>query len=131
MGLHQRSQSAATELVKFPVPSWGFSSSSDYQSKRSLHSTSTPQGVCTVSNFAGLIQPSNSSRHPLRAKVGQLAYWSAVAVIFAWAAWLRFRLPLDPIAVPNYVSAALKKLAGGEFGQIHLERTVIWESCIF
>ena len=78
------------------------------------------------SGFAGLIQRSNSSGRPLRTKVGQLAYWSAVAVIFAWAAWLRFRLPLDPIVVPNYVTPALKKLAGGEFGQIHLERTIIY-----
>jgi hypothetical protein len=30
--------------------------------------------------------------------VGQFAYWSAVIVVFAWAAWLRFRLPLDLLA---------------------------------
>lgn len=84
-----------------------------------------------VSDFAGLIQRSNSSGHPLRTKVGQLAYWGAVAVIFAWAAWLRFRLPLDPIVVPNYVSPALKKLASGEFGQIHLDRTIIYPGFVY
>ena len=83
------------------------------------------------SGFAGLTQRSNSSGRPLRTKVGQLAYWSAVAVIFAWAAWLRFRLPLDPIVVPNYVTPALKKLAGGEFGQIHLERTIIYPGFVY
>jgi hypothetical protein len=30
--------------------------------------------------------------------VGQFAYWSAVIGVFAWAAWLRFRLPLDLLA---------------------------------
>ena len=83
------------------------------------------------SGFAGLTQRSNSSGRPLRTKVGQLVYWSAVAVIFAWAAWLRFRLPLDPIVVPNYVTPALKKLAGGEFGQIHLERTIIYPGFVY
>jgi hypothetical protein len=81
--------------------------------------------------FAGLTQRSNSSGRRLRTNVGQLAYWSAVAVIFAWAAWLRFDLPLDPIVVPNYVTPALKKLAGGEFGQIHLERTVIYPGFVY
>jgi hypothetical protein len=83
------------------------------------------------SGFAGLTQRSNSSGRPLRTNVGQLAYWSAVAVIFAWAAWLRFHLPLDPIVVPNYVTPALKKLAGGEFGQIHLERTIIYPGIVY
>src|SRR5262249_25956981 len=51
--------------------------------------------------------------------LGSLAYWSAVALIFAWAAWLRFRLPLDPIADPDtwgYLSPALRKLTGAQFG---------------
>jgi hypothetical protein len=40
-------------------------------------------------------------------------------VLFAWAAWLRFRLPLDPITDPDtwgYLSPALRTLIGGEFG---------------
>ena len=83
------------------------------------------------SGFAGLTQRSNSSGRPLRTNGGQLTYWSAVAVIFAWAAWLRFHLPLDPIVVPNYVTPALKKLAAGEFGQIHLERTIIYPGIVY
>jgi hypothetical protein len=40
-------------------------------------------------------------------------------VLFAWAAWQRFSLPLDPIADPDvwgYISPALRKLIGAEFG---------------
>jgi len=66
------------------------------------------------------------SRGSLFTKVGQFAYWTAVAVIFAWAAWLRFRLPLDPIAVPDYLLPALRKVIGLEFGHIYLGRTVIY-----
>jgi hypothetical protein len=49
-------------------------------------------------------------------------YWIALAVLFAWAAWRRFSLPLDPIADPDiwgYLSPALLKLNGSEF--VHLE----------
>jgi hypothetical protein len=83
------------------------------------------------SDLAGSKQSGKSSGRPPATKVGELAYWSAVALIFAWAAWLRFRLPLDPMVVPNYVSPALKKLAGGEFGQIHLERTIIYPGFVY
>jgi hypothetical protein len=83
------------------------------------------------SGFAGPTQRTSSSGRPLCTKVGQLAYWSAVAVVFAWAAWLRFRIPLDPIVVPNYVTPALKKLSGGEFGHIHLERTIIYPGFVY
>jgi hypothetical protein len=71
------------------------------------------------SDFASLKRSNKSSGCPLATKIGQLAYWSAVAAIFAWAAWLRFRLPLDPIAVADtwgYLSPALRKLIGTEFG---------------
>jgi hypothetical protein len=50
------------------------------------------------------------------------AYWLALAVLFTWAAWRRFSLPLDPIADPDiwgYLSPALLKLNGAEF--VHLE----------
>ncbi len=50
------------------------------------------------------------------------AYWIALAVLFAWAAWRRFSLPLDPIADPDiwgYLSPALLKLNGAGF--VHLE----------
>lgn len=39
--------------------------------------------------------------------------------LFAWAAWQRFSLPLDPITDPDmwgYLSPALRKLIGAEFG---------------
>ncbi len=39
--------------------------------------------------------------------------------LFAWAAWQRFSLPLDPIADPDvwgYLSPALRKLVGAKFG---------------
>ncbi len=58
-------------------------------------------------------------------------YWIAVVVIFAWAAWLRFHLPLDPIAVPNYLLPALKKLSGAEFGHIHLGRSIIYPGFVY
>src|SRR5256885_2062107 len=46
-------------------------------------------------------------------------YWSMVTFIFAWAVWQRFKLALDPIADPDtwgYLSPALRKLTGAEFG---------------
>jgi hypothetical protein len=49
----------------------------------------------------------------------RLCFGSALAFIFAWAAWQRFTLPLDPIADPDtwgYLSPALRKLTGAEFG---------------
>jgi hypothetical protein len=49
----------------------------------------------------------------------QFYYWSSVLILFAWAAWIRFALPLDPIADPDtwgYLSPALRKLTGAEFG---------------
>jgi hypothetical protein len=42
-----------------------------------------------------------------------------VTLLFAWAAWQRFALPLNPIADPDtwgYLSPALRKLIGTEFG---------------
>jgi hypothetical protein len=71
------------------------------------------------------------SARPLVTKVGHFAYWSALVVVFAWAAWLRFRLPLDPIAVPAYVMPALRKLSGAEFGHIHLGRTAIYPGFVY
>jgi hypothetical protein len=48
-----------------------------------------------------------------------ICYWATVAFIFAWAVWQRFKLPLNPIADPDtwgYLSPALRKLTGAEFG---------------
>ena len=83
------------------------------------------------SDLAGFKPCGKFSGRPLATKIGQLAYWSAVALIFGWAAWLRFRLPLDPIAVPNYLLPALRKLTGAEFGQVHLGRTIIYPGFVY
>jgi len=49
----------------------------------------------------------------------RICYWIALVFVFAWAVWQRFTLPLDPIADPDtwgYLSPALRKLTGAEFG---------------
>ena len=83
------------------------------------------------SDLAGFKRCGKSSGRPLATKIGQLAYWSVVALIFGWAAWLRFRLPLDPIALTNYLLPALRKLTGAEFGQVHLGRTIIYPGFVY
>jgi hypothetical protein len=52
----------------------------------------------------------------------QIGYWGVLASIFGLAAWLRLRVPIDPIADPDtwgYLSPALRKLTGAEFGHTH------------
>jgi hypothetical protein len=49
-------------------------------------------------------------------------YWIMVVLLFAWAAWQRFALPLDPIAdhgTWGYLSPALRKLIETEFGHTY------------
>src|SRR6266446_6144505 len=85
------------------------------------------------SDWASLKRCEKSLRGSLFTKVGQFANWIAVAVIFAWAAWLRFRLPLNPIAVPDtwgYLSPALRKLIGAEFGHTN-GRNFIYPGFVF
>jgi hypothetical protein len=51
--------------------------------------------------------------------IWRICYWTVLALIYAWAIWQRFTLPLDPIADPDtwgYLAPALRKLTGGEFG---------------
>jgi hypothetical protein len=63
----------------------------------------------------------------------QLYYWSMVALVFAWAAWQRFVLPLDPIIDPDtwgYLAPALRKLIGAEFGHTS-GRNFIYPGFIF
>lgn len=46
------------------------------------------------------------------------AYWCAVAIVFAWAAWQRFCLPQEPIADPDtwdYLCPAVGQLSGSGF----------------
>ena len=57
-----------------------------------------------------------------RVLLWQFCYWIVLITLFAWAAWQRFSLPLDPIADPDtwgYLSPALRKLIGAEFGHTH------------
>jgi hypothetical protein len=67
-----------------------------------------------------IAQPaSNQSSRPRTDSRWRLCYWTALALVFAWAVWQRFKLPLDPIADPDtwgYLSPALRKLTGAEFG---------------
>src|SRR5437899_3375836 len=60
-------------------------------------------------------------------------YWGGVGILFVWAAWQRFKLPLDLIADPDtwgYLSPALRKLTGGEFGHPHA-RNFIYPGFVF
>ena len=56
-----------------------------------------------------------------------------MAVIFGWAAWQRFSLPLDPIADPDtwgYLAPALRKLLGAEFGHTY-GRNFVYPAFVF
>ena len=66
-------------------------------------------------------------------RYSRFAYWAAVAVLFICAIWLRFRLPLEPIADPDtwgYLSPALRKLIGAEFGHTQ-GRNFIYPGFVF
>jgi len=104
---------------------------SEPQNKPTLHSIWPPQGKCVGSDFPGFERCGEVSAHPLAKKIQELGYWIAVVIIFALAALLRFRLPLDPIILPNYLLPALKKLVGPEFGQIHFARTIIYPGFVY
>jgi hypothetical protein len=68
-----------------------------------------------------------------RKSIRKFAYWTAVAVIFIWAAWRRFSVPLDPIAdldIWGYLSPALLKLTSGEF--VHAQgRNFVYPGFLF
>lgn len=54
-------------------------------------------------------------------------------MIFGWAAWQRFALPLDPIADPDvwgYLAPALRKLVGAEFGHTY-GRNFVYPAFVF
>ena len=62
---------------------------------------------------------SRQSFRPGKDLLWPICYWATVTFIFAWAVWQRFKLPLNPIADPDtwgYLSPALRKLTGAEFG---------------
>src|SRR5438874_342875 len=59
------------------------------------------------------------SPRPGTNSVWRLCCWTAIAFIFAWAVWQRFKPPLTPIADPDiwgYLSPALRKLTCADFG---------------
>jgi hypothetical protein len=63
--------------------------------------------------------PTTAHRHLAKGEVWKFCYWSGLVILFAFAAWKRFTLPLDPIADPDtwgYLSPALRKLTGTAFG---------------
>src|ERR1043166_8815642 len=76
---------------------------------------------------------SNFSAAAGRRLMWQCCYWLALAAIFSWAAWQRFALPLDPLADPDtwgYLSPALRKLTGAEFGHTY-GRNFVYPGFVF
>jgi hypothetical protein len=76
---------------------------------------------------------SNQSSWRKTGSLWQAFYWIALVLIFAWAVWQRFRLPLDPIADPDtwgYLSPALRKLTGAEFGHTN-GRNFVYPAFLF
>jgi len=74
------------------------------------------------------------SRPILVKRIRQIWYWGgALATVFGLAAWLRWRVPLDPIADPDtwgYLSPALRKLTGAQFGH-SLGRNFVYPGFLF
>jgi hypothetical protein len=65
-------------------------------------------------------------------RILQISYWIAVVAIFIWAAWLRWRLPLEPIADPDlwgYVLPAIDKLTGAGF--THETRNFVYPGFLY
>jgi hypothetical protein len=63
--------------------------------------------------------PATGESYPRTNSRWRICYWFAVTGVFALALWQRFSLPLDPIVDPDfwgYLSPALRKLTGSEFG---------------
>ena len=77
-------------------------------------------------------------RNPTASTVGRFAprlcYWTVVAMVFGLATWLRFRLPLDPIADRDtwtYLSPALRKLIGGAFEHMPYGRNFVYPGFLY
>src|SRR6266576_3691295 len=69
----------------------------------------------------------------LRADSFWICYWIALVFVFAGAVWQRFTLPVDPIADPDtwgYLSPALRKLTGAEFGHTN-GRNFVYPGFVF
>ena len=80
-----------------------------------------------------MIERAASGKSSSQIPAWRFYYWGAVAVLFAWAAWQRFALPLDPIADPDtwgYLAPALRKLLGAEFGHTY-GRNFVYPAFVF
>lgn len=80
-----------------------------------------------------MIAPVTGGKSSSRARAWQFCYWTLLVLIFAWAGWQRFGIPLDPIADPDtwgYLSPALRKLTGAEFGHTY-GRNFIYPGFVF
>jgi hypothetical protein len=67
-----------------------------------------------------------------RIQISDLAYSVSLAALFTWAAWLRMRAPLEPIADPDvwgYLSPAVSKLVGGGF--THAGRNFVYPGFLY
>jgi hypothetical protein len=80
-----------------------------------------------------MIERAASGKSSSQQRAWRFYYWGAVAAVFAWAAWQRFSLPLDPIADPDtwgYLAPALRKLLGAEFGHTY-GRNFVYPAFVF
>src|SRR5436305_14622630 len=67
-----------------------------------------------------------------RLQISRLVYRTAAVALFAWAAWLRIRAPLEPIADPDvwgYLSPAVSKLLGSGF--THSGRNFVYPGFLY
>lgn len=83
-----------------------------------------------------------NNRAPGRDRFHRLYYLAALAFIFGWAAYARFRLPPWPFADPDtlgYLQPAVSKLSGGSFVQVNGRNflypgfllLILWTGCSF
>src|SRR5207237_8412157 len=94
--------------------------------------------VAFTSNIGGTLEmiaplASNQSFRLREDSLWRLFYWTLLALVFAGAIWQRFKLPLDPIADPDtwgYLSPALRKLTGAEFGHTN-GRNFVYPGFVF
>ena len=82
-----------------------------------------------------MIEHATSGKLFSRVPAWRLCYWGGMAALFAFAAWQRFQLPLDPLADPDtwwfYLSPALRKLIGGAFGYVPYGRYFVYPGFVY
>lgn len=75
-----------------------------------------------------MIERAASGKSSSQLRLERFCSWIAVTTLFAWAAWQRLALPIEPIADPDtwgHLSPALRKLIGLEFGHTHARNFVV------